>query len=310
MIRSLGVLCLLHAQFATAANNQIATSYEAAMSTGQAERKVAHFVSAIESFRQAAEIARQANDLRGEASALKSLSASQVRVFQYREALQSAETARVLALQNNDDSLAGAALNNKAAIYQQLGDYVSAEKAAQESVILLRHCPRKDYYATAIVNYGDIESQLGNMRESVDALQQAVSVARQGGFPGIEASAQDHLGPSLIDLKDFAGAERALKEAQRLHREQHDTDGIAVTNANLAYLAYEKGDFATALPLLQGALGFSKQFFFHSLSLLALSPRRPDTSGPRTSIGSTDGFRQGRHPGRRVAARRPSRRRY
>jgi CHAT domain-containing protein len=264
VIRSLGVLCLLHVPFAIAADTQTAASYETAMSKGQAERKAAHFASAIESFRQAAEIAQRSQNLWQEASALKSLSASEVRIFQYREALQSAETARLLALETGDDSLAGAALNNKAAIYQQVGDYFSAEKAAQESVILLRHS-RKDYFATALLNYGTVESQLENVRASVDAFQQAVSVAQKAGFLDIEASAQDHLGPSLTDLKDFAGAERALKEARRLREQQHDMDGMAVTNANLAYLAYRKGEFAKALPLLHRAL-VSRSRSFSTLS--------------------------------------------
>ncbi|MDQ2773538.1 MAG: CHAT domain-containing tetratricopeptide repeat protein [Acidobacteriota bacterium] len=224
------------------------------MSKGQAERKAAHFLNAIESFRQAAEIARKGQSPWQEASALKSLSASEVRVFQYREALQSAETARLLALQTGDDTLAGAALNNEASVYQELGDYLSAEKAAQEAVILLQYCPRKDYFATALLNYGTVESELRNMRDSVNAFQQAVSVAQKASLLEIEASAQDHLGPALTDLKDFAGAERALKEAQHLRRKQHDTDGLAVTYANLAYLAYNKGEFATALPLLRRAL--------------------------------------------------------
>ncbi len=224
------------------------------MAKGQNERKRGHFANAILDFEQASELARSSGESSVQAHALVAIAGCQIRLFDYRRALASAETGFQLARQANDDTWAGAASGNKATVYSQLGDYSLAQKAAAQSVQYLGSSPRKDYLARALLNLGDIQARLGEDRNSVASFQKAVALAHSAGAIETEAMAEDHMGESLLEAGDLAGAQKALLEARTLRVRMKDADALTVTDENLAWLAYLKGDSRYALTLIDRVL--------------------------------------------------------
>jgi CHAT domain-containing protein/predicted negative regulator of RcsB-dependent stress response len=259
------VLCSLHegmyALDKTQPRVSSSNAFDAAMADGFDERKRGHWAEAVASFQKAADLARDSNDPHHQLDAILRLSGCRIRLFQYRQALEATDTARQLAFHLNDDTLAGANANNRATIYSQLGDYQLAARAAEEAVALLKRSPRRDYLAQALLNLGDIRSRLGQPQQTVDSFQEAVNVAHAAGFDDVEAMAEDHLGESLIEANDLAGAEKALNEAHRLRQKNHETQQLALTNENLAILAYHQGDLPRALKLLDGVLASGSTSF-------------------------------------------------
>jgi CHAT domain-containing protein/predicted negative regulator of RcsB-dependent stress response len=277
------------------------------------QRKHGHIAEAFESFTLAAQAAHTAHTPGLEARALNNASGCQILLFQYRQALQYAENALQIALQANENTWAGAAAGNKATVYAQLGDFASAARAADESVTLLRRSPRKDYLAWALLSYGDILGQSGDRRESANAYEESIAVARSAKLADPEASAQEHLGKSLIDADDFAGAEKALSAARAKRLQIHDSDGIVLTNLYLAELAYKKGNYGNGLRLLDEVLR-SDSYILSTVPrywpmqlkgelLVALGRPSEALLSFRQAVTLADSWRQGALPGDATSTR-------
>jgi CHAT domain-containing protein/predicted negative regulator of RcsB-dependent stress response len=226
------------------------TTFEAALDLGQNERKSGHAQRAIDCFLRASAVAQRPEQ---QARGLLFASGSQIRLFQYRSALQTADSALALALQAHDNTLAGAASNNRATIYSQLGDNQRASDAASEAVKLLQASPRRDYLARALLNYADIQADLGLFGAAIRTLEEAIRIVRQAKLAHEEALAEDHLGLTLVQANDFAGAAKAYEESRRLRVLERDTDGLAVIKQHLATLAFLQGNCQKALELLTQA---------------------------------------------------------
>ena len=309
-----GVLCLLCLGFNgrgavdnTNSNSPAPDALRQALAKGQSERKNGHFAQAVSTFEHAADLARQSGDTTLQAHALVAVTGCEIRLFDYRRALTSSDAALRLARQASDDSAAGAASGNTATIYSQLGDYSLAEKAAAESVSYLRKSSRKDYLARALLNYGDIQSRLGQIGNSITSFESAVTVARSAGISATEAMAQDHMGESLLEAGDLRRAEKALLEAQRLRLQMKDTDALALTTENLAWLAYLKGDYRPALAMVNevlasgsGALSEVPQYWqFELRGRILLSLHRPSEALASLSraVVAANNFRRAALPG-------------
>ena len=290
-----------------------AATLQRGMLAGQAERQRGHYPQAIAAFAQVAEAAGQSGNFELRAHALVSAAGCQIRLFDYRRALESSEAALDAALQAKDNTWAGAANGNKATIYSQLGDYSLAEKAAAQSVWYFRTSPRKDFLARALLNYGDIQARLDQQQDSVASFQQAIGVAHAAGAQETEAMAQDHLGESLLEAHQLAGAEKALAEARRLRLRLNDTDALALTEENLAWLAYEKGDYRQALAQINevlasrsGALSEVPQYWQFELRgqiLLALHRKSEALASFSRAVIAADEFRRGALPGDATSTR-------
>lgn len=225
-------------------------SFQAALDSGLAERKSGHTALAIKYFLNAGALAPTPEQ---HARALLFASGSQIRSFQYRAALQSSDAALTLALQAGNNGLAGAASNNRSTVYSQLGDRQLASDAAKEAVRLLEHSGRSDHLARAILNYADTQAELGKFGEAVKAFQTSIQIARRSNLGDEEAFAEDHLGLTLVENKDFPGAANAYAEALRLRISQRDRDDVAVVKQHMAELANQQGDYRKALILLTEA---------------------------------------------------------
>ncbi|MBV9267042.1 MAG: CHAT domain-containing protein, partial [Acidobacteriaceae bacterium] len=224
------------------------------MARGQEARSAGHFAEALNAFKHAASVAHAAGDTRTEALALHRAAGCQIRLFRYSDALASATAARDLSLRINDSSLAGTAANNRATIYQQVGDFALAANAAEEAVRLLEKSGRGDYLASALLNYGEVLTQLGDTSRSIVVLQRALTMAHSAKSAAVEALVDDHLGDISIEARRYDAADKALREALRLHLELKDRDAAAVTRATLAALAYWQGKSAYALQLLDASV--------------------------------------------------------
>ncbi len=274
---------------------------------GQSERKSGRFGQAVSSFQHAADLARQSGDTTLQAHAMVAVTGCEIRLFDYRRALASSDAALKLARQANDPSSAGAASGNTATIYSQLGDYLLAEKAAAESVSYLRNSSRKDYLARALLNYGDIQAGLGQIGNSVTSFESAVTVARSAGLSATEAMAQDHMGESLLEAGDLPRAEKALLEAQRVRLQIKDTDALALTTENLAWLAYLKGNNRQALEMVNevlasgsGALSEVPQYWRFELRgriLLSLHRQSEALASLSRAVVAANNFRRAALPG-------------
>lgn len=212
------------------------------------------YVDALRFYTRAAQLAKEAHNPLLEEKSQFGLGVCLLHLFRYRDAIAALESARDIALRINNLERAGGVDLNIATLYLQLGDYLVAQKNAKEAVQLLENSARKDAFTMALMNYAWVEAEQDNVSLSKSLYYRAIFCAQQNNLPGLEASAWDHLGESLLDKNHLSDAEEALIEAYRLYLMQHNEAELAVVRANLALLDYKKGKYSDALALLNAAL--------------------------------------------------------
>lgn len=115
-------------------------------------------------------------------------------------------------------------------IYQQLGETALAEDNFGRARKLAPNSPE------LANNYGSFLCQLGRVKEALPLFDAALN-NRAYRTP---ASAANNAGSCALKIKDYASAERYLLQAMQL------TPDLPATNANLARVYFEKGDYVRA----------------------------------------------------------------
>lgn len=115
-------------------------------------------------------------------------------------------------------------------IYQQIGENALAEDNFGRARKLAPSSPE------LANNYGSFLCQLGRVKEALPLFDAALN-NRAYRTP---ASAANNAGSCALKIKDYASAERYLLQAMQL------TPDLPATNANLARVYFEKGDYVRA----------------------------------------------------------------
>ncbi|MYM37344.1 type IV pilus biogenesis/stability protein PilW [Duganella sp. FT94W] len=115
-------------------------------------------------------------------------------------------------------------------IYQQMGETALAE---DNFVRARKLAPNSPELAN---NYGSFLCQIGRVKEALPLFDAALN-NRAYRSP---ASAANNAGSCALKIKDYASAERYLLQAMQL------TPDLPATNANLARVYFEKGDYVRA----------------------------------------------------------------
>jgi CHAT domain-containing protein len=318
-LQALSVLILIGASLRAAnpiQRNTILARYDAEMSEGRKARSQGQFVRAIRYFEQAAGLANAARDDARQAESLVSVSASQIRLFQYSAALRSATAARVSAIGAHSAKWEGAAANNLSTVYSQLGDWESASKEAEEAVACLKASSNEAYLARALLNQADIEADRAigigaagksNFARTKALYDQGIAAARKARQPGLEATIRDDLGISLLLAGDTSSAEQPLRTAYSLATEAHDQELIPFIKEHLAELALRRKQYDSALKLVDEAFSSASLSFkttpqYYPLHvrgeiLLALNRKTEALSQFRKAVHSANDWRQGALPG-------------
>ncbi|MYM27095.1 type IV pilus biogenesis/stability protein PilW [Duganella sp. CY15W] len=143
---------------------------------------------------------------------------------QYAVALD--EVKRALAADPNNAEAYGM----RGLIYQQMGENGLAEDNFVRARKLAPNSPELDN------NYGSFLCQTGRVKEAMPLFDAALN-NRSYRSP---ASAANNAGSCALKIKDYASAERYLLQALQL------TPDLPATNANLARVYVEKGDYVRA----------------------------------------------------------------
>lgn len=122
------------------------------------------------------------------------------------------------------------AYSMRALTYQQLGEFALAEESFVRARKLAPSNPELDN------NYGSFLCQSGRVKEALPLFDAALK-NRAYRSP---ASAANNAGSCALKIKDYASAERYLLQALQL------TPDLPATNANLARVYVEKGDYVRA----------------------------------------------------------------
>ena len=194
------------------------------------------------------------------------------------------------------------------------GDSDGSLAAYRDAVRMLPPDPPTPALARVLAAEAQILMLRAPGEETRAACERAIDIARAVGARAFEGHALNSLGVTRFGSGDFAGGERALREAKAIAEEVSDHDGIWRAYTNLSECLDEQGRLEEAAALaLEGAA--QRRSPGHA-DLRALPAGRgvlaPDAPGPARRDGGDRRARarpgaQGRGRGRPARQRRPPR---
>jgi CHAT domain-containing protein len=155
---------------------QTATQY---YQQGIAQYQTSQIDIAIQSWQQALQLFRQANDRAGELSALGALSAGYIALGDYRQTIHYAQQQQAIAQANNNRSAQAQALGNLGAAYKNLGDYPKALATHQQALILFRELNDRQSEGILLRNLGNTYTVIGDYDQALPLYQQSLAIAKE-----------------------------------------------------------------------------------------------------------------------------------
>ena len=212
----------------------------AAMSGGDRDRAVAHFVRALDR-------SRRANWAEGEACVRGKLGVAYSRMGRLDEA--AAQMTRALEISRQVDAPMGEAvnLNNLATVHIRAGRLADAQELLQQALALHRSHRSRRGEAAVLINLGRVNHQLGYHDAALGELTAALALQREVGSVNGAAAALSVLAAIHSDLGNPGEALRAARTAMALLRPIADDNGYSIALNVLGALRHRYGRHRLAL---------------------------------------------------------------
>ncbi|KUL64747.1 hypothetical protein ADL28_08650 [Streptomyces violaceusniger] len=204
--------------------------------------------------RTAATTARRANNLHGEANALRDLGRVRQMTGDYAGAVKLLGQALELYRTLGDRLGEANALQNLGQVRQMTGDYAGAEELAGQALELYRTLGNRHGEANALQDLGRMRQMTGDYAGAGELAGQALELYRTLGNRHGEAGALHNLGRVRRLTGDYAGAGELAGQALELYRTLGNRLGEANALQNLGRVRRLTGDYAGAGELAGQAL--------------------------------------------------------
>lgn len=242
----------------TAASSVLAAAYER---LGGALEKVGRTPEALDAYRRAIAVAREARDSTALSKSTYSLGLMHWTSNSYDSALVHLEAARDIRIALNDRPGLGRVLNSIGASFYQLGNYEPALEAFVRARDLRREAGDSAGVARILTNIGKTYHDWRQYARANAVLTEAVATARSADVPATVGYALNSLAMLHIDLQDYEGARALIDSATAAYNagaprvtESDSSGGWSLNTAATGLLLVREGRAAEALPLLEAVL--------------------------------------------------------
>lgn len=138
-------------------------------------------------------------------------------------------------------------------LHHRRGDQAQALAIARSGAEFAESCGDTEAYVGCVLNAGSCLWQSGDIAGAQAQFERGVAIARERGDPQCLAWAQGNLGVVLADAGQLDAADAQLTQALAGSRVVGDHYNVGVHLINLATLARDRGDAATARQFLDAA---------------------------------------------------------
>jgi DNA-binding SARP family transcriptional activator len=185
-------------------------------------------------------------DLRAQAAGRRSLGDLHLNLERYDEAIEDYRTAAELARQAGWGEGEAALLTNLGMVFHHTGRLPDAAEHYARALELERRSGRLDGQAVNSGNLGQVNHELGYLSEARDQIGQALSMYEELRSVGGQADAMTNLGEICHELGLLDAAVDRLTRARSLHEGIGDNSGIATALIDLAAVLADAGRLAEA----------------------------------------------------------------
>ncbi|GAB2931519.1 tetratricopeptide repeat protein [Micromonospora polyrhachis] len=223
-------------------------------SLGASRYATGRYDDAVDHYRQALPLRRQAGDRAGEATTLGNLGVVYDLLGRYDDAVD--HYLRALPIQRAVGDQRGEAmmLGNLGISLKNLGRYGNAAKHYRQAMALYRRTGDQRGEAIALDNAAFLEHRLGNHTEALSLLHQARVIAERHNDRRILSYVLNHLGAVQLSLGEIESAREAHERALLLAREIGNREAEGTALKGLGEVHSRLGAHATAITLQHAAL--------------------------------------------------------
>ncbi len=210
--------------------------------------------SALILFQSGLAIARQEEDLKGQAFTLNSMGSLYRTMDNRDEALQHFVEAKEKQEQRGDLAEATGSSINIGTIYMERGQYDKAIPYFQEAEVVLDSLGNQEYRFISLVNLATCERRRGNNKQALPNYQKALEIARALGKRDNESFILALLGYVHRDQGNFTKAIESNQEALRIRQEIGNKRLVANSLSNLAQIYHMLQDYEQSTAYLEQVL--------------------------------------------------------
>ena len=221
--------------------------------------KAGEYEKALDSFRQALSIYREAKDIKGEGIALNSIGIIYNNLGYYQKALNYYQQSLIVSRQIVDRASEASLLNNIGAVYRNLGEYQKALEFSERALLLRREVKDRRGEGTALNNIGVLYSAIGQYTKALEYYQQSLAISRELRDKANEVSLLNNIGIIYSNLGDYQKALEFSQIALPLSRQIGDRTGDALSLNNIGEIYSKLGEYQKALDYYQQSLAMFKQ---------------------------------------------------
>ncbi|MEP0753927.1 tetratricopeptide repeat protein [Trichocoleus sp. Lan] len=215
---------------------------------------------AIALIEQSLLIAREAGNRLLEVIILYNLGKAYSLLEQYQQAIESYQKCLAIAKEIGTRKIEGITLNDLGGVFAALEQYQQAIKCYQQCLAIVREIGTRKIEGITLNDLGGVFAALEQYQQAIECYQQCLAIAREIGDRKFEVITLNDLGGIYADLKQYQQAIECYQQSLKLCKllDNHQTPAVTLLMIGLL-LAYEQGDFTTALTYLQESLAVFQQ---------------------------------------------------
>ncbi|MBD1931108.1 tetratricopeptide repeat protein [Trichocoleus sp. FACHB-69] len=227
---------------------------------GKAYSLLEQYQQAIESYQQSLAIAREIGTRKIEGITLNDLGGVYNALEQYQQAIEFYQQCLAIAREIGDRKFEVITLNDLGGVYNALEQYQQAIEFYQQCLAIAREIGDRKIEGITLNDLGGIYNALEQYQQAIEFYQQCLAIAREIGDRELKAITLNNLGGVYNALEQYQQAIEFYQQSLELYKllDNHQAQALVFLLIGLL-LAYEQGDFTTALTYLQESLAVFQQ---------------------------------------------------
>jgi tetratricopeptide (TPR) repeat protein len=178
---------------------------------------------------------------------------------QYRDAIRKFQNALTCYREADDHKGEGTALNNIGVIYNSLEQYQEALDYYQQALAILQEIGDRAGEGINLHNIGDIYDSLGQYQEALDYYQQALAILQEIGNRRGVGESLTSIGVIYASLRQYQEALDYYQQALAVRREVGNRRSVGESLNNIGFICSRLGRYQEALDYYQQALAIQQE---------------------------------------------------